>query len=301
MTTANVSPAGELADETWLAELEQHWVRTQLGLVNVRVGGRADGTPLVCWPSLFMDGTMWRYQFEFFAARYRLVLIDSPGHGQSDALRRLIDLKDSADVLVEVLDALAIEKAVVMGNSWGGMLATVAPAYYPERTLAAIAINATASLPTTVESVWATALSSYLSMCSRMPGFTYKLAVHLFTGPTARAARPEFLEFLHYPERDDPKSVSWALRSILIGRRDEHRLLSTIGDIPVLVIAGEEDSQFPVHAVRKMADAIPHSRFEVITHTGHLAARENPDAVNVLVDDFLTGIAGQLTDTASRS
>ncbi|MEU8976359.1 alpha/beta hydrolase [Streptomyces monashensis] len=75
---------------------------------------------------------------------------------------------------------------------------------------------------------------------------------------------------------------------VLIGRRDEHRLLATIPvGIPVLIIAGEEDSQFPVHAVRRMADAIKGSTFRVLLRTGHLAARENPGEVNTAIDAIL--------------
>ncbi|MYR86625.1 alpha/beta hydrolase, partial [Streptomyces sp. SID685] len=47
------------------------------------------------------------------------------------------------------------------------------------------------------------------------------------------------------------------------------------------------DSQFPVHAVRRMADAIEGSTFRVLLRTGHLAARENPDEVNATIDAFL--------------
>lgn len=113
-------------------------IRTSLSLINVRVGGRPDGPTMVCWPSLMMDGTMWQYQHKHFAPTHRVVLIDSPGHGKSDALRKIIDLKDCSDALVEILDTLDIDKCVLVGNSWGGMLAGVFPAYYPQRTTAAI-------------------------------------------------------------------------------------------------------------------------------------------------------------------
>ncbi|MBR7678797.1 alpha/beta fold hydrolase, partial [Streptomyces daliensis] len=263
-------------------------IPTSLGLINVRVGGRPDGPAMVCWPSLMMDGTMWQYQYEHFAPTHRVVLIDSPGHGKSDALRKLIDLKDCADALVEILDALAIDTCVLVGNSWGGMLAGIFPAHYPQRTAAAIGINCTASLPTTAESIWATALSAFLSLHATMPPLAAKAARAAFAGPTAEATNPEFTEFTHSVLRNDPKSVAWALRSILIGRKDEHRRLHTIQNVPALIIAGEEDSQFPVHVVRKMADAIEGSTFRVLPHTAHLAARENPDAVNAEIDTFLT-------------
>ncbi|MFE9062971.1 alpha/beta fold hydrolase [Streptomyces violaceusniger] len=274
----------------WLEGTAEKLIPTSLGLVNVRVGGRSDGPAMVFWPSLMMDGTMWQHQYEHFAPAHRVVLIDSPGHGKSDALRKIIDLEDCSDALVEILDALDIDKCVLVGNSWGGMLAGVFPAYHPRRTAAAIGINCTASLPTMFESIWATALSTFLSLHAKMPPLAAKAARGAFAGPTAEATNPEFVEFTKFVLRDDPKSVAWALRSILIGRKDEHRRLNTIKDVPVLIIAGEEDSQFPVHVVRKMADAIEGSTFRVLQHTAHLAARENPQGVNAEIDAFLADL-----------
>ncbi|MFB7442396.1 alpha/beta fold hydrolase [Streptomyces mirabilis] len=71
-----------------------------------------------------------------------------------------------------------------------------------------------------------------------------------------------------------------AVCNIPIGRKDEHRCLNTIRNVPVLIIAGEEDSQFPVHVVRKMADVIEGGTFRALQHTAHLAARENPEDVD---------------------
>jgi 3-oxoadipate enol-lactonase len=86
----------------------------------------------------------------------------SPGLHGSDALRKITDLKDCADVLVEILDELGIGKCVLAGNCCGGMLAGVFPAYYPACTTAAMVITCTASLPTMFESLWATAPPEWL-------------------------------------------------------------------------------------------------------------------------------------------
>lgn len=188
----------------WLHDVTEQLIPTALGDINVRVGGRPDGPAMVCWPSLMMDGTMWQYQYEHFAPTHRLVLIDSPGHGKSEALRRIIDLRECSDALVEILDALGIERCVLVGNSWGGMLAGVFPAYHPRRTIAAIGINCTASLPSTFESVWATGLSALLSLRASMPPLAAKAARAAFAGPTAEATNPEFLDFITVVLRDDP-------------------------------------------------------------------------------------------------
>jgi 3-oxoadipate enol-lactonase len=270
-----------------LDDVTERLIQTSLGLINVREGGLADGPAMVCWPSLMMDGTMWRYQYEHFAPTYRMVLIDSPGHGRSDPLRKRIDLKDCADVLVEVLDAVGIDKCVLLGNSWGAMVAGVFPTYYPERTSAVVGIGCTASAPTMLERLQATALATYFSLHQKMPALGVRAARAVFAGPTAEATNPQFIAFLDFVLHDDPKSVAWVMRSILIGRKDEHGRLATISGVPVLIIAGEEDSQFSVRVVRKMAEAIRGSTFRVLAHTAHLAPRENPSETNAAIEAFL--------------
>ncbi|MER5344702.1 alpha/beta hydrolase [Streptomyces mirabilis] len=99
---------------------------------------RLEGVTEKLIPTSLSLGTIWQYQHEHFAPTHRVVLIDSPGRGKSDALRKIIDLKGCSDALVEILDTLDIDKCVLVGNSWGGMLAGVFPAYYPQRTTAAI-------------------------------------------------------------------------------------------------------------------------------------------------------------------
>ena len=279
-----------MGEDEWLDRLEAVPVATALGRLHVRVGGAKDAPVLLCWPTLLTDASMWQYQFEHFADRYRMILIDGPGHGRSDPLRRRFTMQDCADALIEVLDALGVDRMVLIGNSWGGMLATVFPAYYPQRTAGVVAINATASAATFRQRLRGRALATIFAGRKRMPWFTYRLVVAAFSGPTARAERPEFMEFLHLAERQDPASMAWAIRSVLVDRRDEHELLAGITDCPVLVIAGEEDSEFPVEVSRRMADAIPGSRLKVLRHTSHLAARENPSVVNAVIDDFLEGL-----------
>ena len=76
----------------------------------------------------------------------------------------------------------------------------------------------------------------------------------------------------------------------MINSTDRHALLRATRDVPILVLAGEEDRRFRVEEARAMADAIPASQFVVLPQAGHLAARESPEAVNREVDAFLAGL-----------
>lgn len=84
----------------------------------------------------------------------------------------------------------------------------------------------------------------------------------------------------------DIRSARWAVRSVVPTRPDQHALLRRI-TAPVLVFAGTEDATFPVAETRAMADSIPGSSFTVLDRDAHLAALEDPDRVNSLLEAFL--------------
>ncbi len=75
------------------------------------------------WPSLLMTGDMWAAQADHFGDRSsRVILVDPPGHGQSEKLTAIFDFADCARCIVDILDALGVERTHFVGNSWGGMI-----------------------------------------------------------------------------------------------------------------------------------------------------------------------------------
>ena len=108
-----------------------------------------------------------------------------------------------------------------------------------------------------------------------------------FSGDTAQAQNPEFQTYLQRVLQEDPVSLSFAMKGILLGREDLHPTMRRIRDVPVLIIAGEEDRVFDVSQSRALAESINGSDFVLLPKTGHLAPRENPTAVNAAIDKFL--------------
>jgi 3-oxoadipate enol-lactonase len=274
-------------DDERLAGAQQKRIKTAFGHVNVTIGGNESGLVMVLWPSAMMQGSMLSYQYQHFASKYRVVLVDPPGVGKSDPLRKQITIEDSAEVVINILDALGIKKCILGGNSWGAMLAAAFPAWYPERVIAAIVVNGTASPPDTAETVRISIASTLLYMNGTMPKWWVGFAKAGFAGDTATESNPEFMDYLNCVSYDDPKSISFQLQGIILNRVDRHDLLRTIKNLPVLVIAGEEDRQFAVYISRKLANAIAGSTFVVLPETAHLAARERPELVNPVIEKFL--------------
>ncbi len=86
------------------ATVEKHMVDTALGRLGVQV--RGSGEAMMFWPSLLMTGDMWAAQAEHFGDRCRVILVDPPGHGQSQKLTAMFDFADCARCIVDILDAL---------------------------------------------------------------------------------------------------------------------------------------------------------------------------------------------------
>ncbi|HEY0973158.1 MAG TPA: alpha/beta fold hydrolase [Solimonas sp.] len=274
--------------------LQDQDIPTVLGRLRVRVAG--NGPAILFWPSLLMEGRMWLAQAQHFAPRHRVILIDSPGHGASQPLTRLFTFEQCAQCIVQILDALGIERAHHVGNSWGGMIGGTFAALHQQRVGAAVLMNATGSACGWRQQLEFRLLGAIVRRIGFRGPFVEK-AVAAFVGPTTARERPEVAATIREAlARIDPRSVYWAVRSVVPARPDQRALLTRIRT-PVLVVAGEEDPTFPVAETRAMADAIPDSEFICMPATGHLAALERPDAVNALIEGFLTRY-NATTDTA---
>jgi 3-oxoadipate enol-lactonase len=280
---------GEYGGE--VTTLVPRFVDTVLGKIRVQVSP-GTGPAVLMWPSLLMTGDLWAGQAARFGADNRLVLIDPPGHGGSEPLRAMFSFSDCARCVVDLMDGLGIDKAHFVGNSWGGMIGATFAAQHPSRLDRAILMNCTASkagFPQKVE--YAAMLQLARILGGIRPPLT-RSVVRGFLGPTTLRTRPEVVDAVRATLRTvDLTSGSWAVRSVVPARPDQHALVKRIA-APVLVVAGVEDATFPVAETRAMADSIPDSSFTVLDGVAHLAALEDPAGVNTLLDQFLFDGAG---------
>jgi 3-oxoadipate enol-lactonase len=265
--------------------LDRVTVDTALGRISVQTGG--DGDAILFWPSLLMSGEMWSAQASHFAGRHRVLLIDPPGHGQSQPLTSTFTFDECVRAIVDVLDGLGIDRAHFVGNSWGGMIGGTFAATQPDRIGKAVLMNCTASAAGGRQKL---EYGLLLRMAGWLGGIRPPLTrsvLKAFLGPTTFRERPDVVAYVRDAvQAVDLDSGAWAVRSVVPRRPDQRALLGRV-TTPVLVVAGAEDATFPNPETKAMADAIPGSSFVILDGVAHLAALENPTLVNQLVADFL--------------
>ncbi|HEY0373774.1 MAG TPA: alpha/beta hydrolase, partial [Amnibacterium sp.] len=120
--------------------IEPTVVPTSLGRVAVHVLGA--GRPTVLWHSMFVDGSSWGFLLPALLPGRRLLVVDGPGCGRSDRLRRTVRVSDSVAAAVEVLTALAPGTPVDwVGNAWGGHVGMELAATRPDLVRSLVAIS----------------------------------------------------------------------------------------------------------------------------------------------------------------
>jgi 3-oxoadipate enol-lactonase len=259
---------------------------TTLGRVSVQVNS-SDGPAMLFWPSLLMTGDMWAAQAAHFGAGNRVILVDPPGHGGSDPLTAMFSFADCARCIADILDGLGVERAHIIGNSWGGMIGATFAATYPERIGSAVLMNCTASAAGMRQKFeYVTLLRMAKALGGIRPPLT-RSVLKAFLGPTTFATRPEVVATVRSAVQSvNVSSVAWAVRSVVPARPDQREFLRRV-KTPVLVVAGSEDATFPLAETIAMADAIPCSAMAVLDNVAHLAALEDPPLVNKLIEEFL--------------
>ncbi len=118
------------------------WVETQLGQTHVIVGGPEKGKPLLLFHGWNGSAAGIGEEFSFLFERYRVYMPDIVGHAGKSAGQRPSPAGSTfPDWVVEVMDALQVGRAHMMGISGGGWLVLKTAAYQPDRIHKAVVLN----------------------------------------------------------------------------------------------------------------------------------------------------------------
>jgi 3-oxoadipate enol-lactonase len=185
----------------------------------------------------------------------------------------------------EILDAKAIQSAVIGGTSWGGLVGGEFAILYPERTLALVLMNT----PFFVSPDGASMGEKFITWGSgSILGtslFTNGVARAFFSPSTREAGGPVMEHFHSSLHQSDSKALSNAIRSVLIDRVQLADRLEKI-KAPALVIAGLRDDMYPLQMQKEAAKKLPQGTFETVD-SQHISVVDKPLEVGRLIDSFL--------------
>jgi pimeloyl-ACP methyl ester carboxylesterase len=279
--------------------------------LHAEICGRSDApVTIVFCHGYTLSEEIWHYQWQDLESDYRLVLWDQRSHGQSDR-------SDPAHVSIDQLGAdlatvlaatVPADKPVVLvGHSMGGMtimaLADQQPQLFGSRVIgvvlvstAAHLVDATSWLPAPLRPVarWAGPSLLRSSARGRRAGLTEWIRATAgdlaflstkFIAFGDPDVSPTVVDFLERVIRATPIEVVADFYMALL-EHDKRLSLSTLGQVPTLVIAGDQDRLIPAAHAAWLADAIPAARLIRVPDAGHMVLLERPEIVTEAIADL---------------
>jgi 3-oxoadipate enol-lactonase len=263
-------------------------IRVSVQGAELLVQVRGDGSPAVLFIHGFpFDHTLWRHQSAALS-RWTRIVPDLRGAGKSSVPSGEYSVARYATDCIEILDNLAVDQAVICGLSMGGYIAFELARRHAQRIRALILCNtkATADSPDARQD---RDTMAGLAQKAGARAVADRLLPKLLARATLEAERQVGDEVRQMMVRQPVAGIVGALQA-LRDRPDSTPLLAAI-QVPVLVIAGDDDQIAPAAGMEEMARAIPNARFALIPRAGHVAPLEQPLAVSAAVADFLATLS----------
>lgn len=242
-----------------------------------------DGEPVVFLHGLGGTRSAWGPQLRALSARFRCIAWDMPGYGHS-ALIEPLTYGAIADALVGLLDHLEIERADLVGLSFGGMHALHTAINHPDRVRRMVLADTSPAfgMDGTTRDDWVASRLAPLDAGHTPAGAAEQIIDAITAHPLTGRVRDETIAaFGEIPVAGFRAAVECL---------PNNDIRQQLADIPhrSCVIVGELDEETPVAYAKVLADGLPNAELHVIDDCGHLSPAEAPDLFNKITADFLS-------------
>jgi pimeloyl-ACP methyl ester carboxylesterase len=257
----------------------------------------SDGPVLVLLHGLAGCSAGWAGLADRLGDRYRLIAPDLLGHGQTAKPRGDYSVGAYATGVRDLLAVLGVERATLVGHSFGGGVAMQLAYLCPERAERLVLVASgglgdevspllrTISLPLSEFVLPLVMLTGVRDAASVLRALLRRIGLR--TDPvveevlatygrlTDRQAQRAFVETIR-------ASIDW--NGQRASARDRIRLAA---ELPTLIVWGTHDRVIPVEHARATHAAIPGSRLELFEGAGHFLPVEHPRRLAALLDEFV--------------
>lgn len=260
-------------------------MQTQIHDFSMAYDEEGQGLPVLFIHGYPLNRQMWQFQTSGLNAVARILAPDLRGFGDSQPTEGNYSMELLADDCAAFLDALQINKPVVVaGLSMGGYVTMAFYRKYAAR-MAGMILTATRPGPDSVEGK-----AGRDQAAARVQRGGVQEAVHpmltKLLSPVTYQERPELVaQIKKIMEHNTVQGILGALMGMK-ERPDSTPLLTKI-DLPVLILHGADDQIIPSKEAESMHQAIRGSQLEILPRAGHLLNMEQPDLFNQALSRFL--------------
>ncbi len=250
-----------------------------------------EGPVLLFGHSYLWDAAMWEAQVATLSGRFRCIVPELWGHGDSAAIEagEAYSVEALTEDMAALLDALEVDRFSLLGLSVGGMWAARLAHRFPERVEKLVLMDCDLGEEPAESQARFLGMIQMVAQAQRFPEMLADACLPFFFGETTLRESGELVAAFRQSLLDwkaDNIPTAMALGRGIFTRSDFMPQLAELR-CPTLILCGEQDRSRPPEEAQRMHEAIQSSHLELIPDAGHIPSVEQPVLVTRLLLDFL--------------
>lgn len=257
----------------------------EVGPAHQRIAYRSagKGLPLLMLHGIGGGSGSWLPQLEMLARRFKVIAWDAPGYGNSSLIAGPTSIaSDYADALDRLLDALGIEKCLLVGQSMGALIATAFARARPYRLHGLLLLGPAGGYGGATQTKRDEILTGRLDTMAKLgpEGMAAQRTAALLASDASNEAHAIVAASM---QRLRPDGYAQAVRLLVNGQlvNDARHVRSA-----TMVGCGTVDQVTPEAGCRTLASAFSDWQYRAIPGAGHASNVDQPVRVNQLIERF---------------
>ncbi len=252
--------------------------------IHYWTAGEPDGPTVVCTHGVTIDhGTFDEQIPALVAAGYRAIVWDLRGHGLSRPAGEPISYLNAAADLAMLLDETAVDRAMLVGQSFGGMIVQEFCRHHADRAAGLVLVGSPL-------------LGDQLPWPHHWLQRARPLLLRLWPEGHLRRITPQFMsqyrgvqlyvaKAIQPLAKEDFVQVTKAALEVFL-----HARPLPDSDMPILLVRGEDEMAMLTQMMERRAALKPHVQLAVVPDAGHLVNQDNPATFNEVLLTFLSTV-----------
>lgn len=262
---------------------------TSLSGVNIFYMEDGTGPDLILLHGFPTSSYIWRNIMTRLSSRFRVIAPDFIGYGKSDKpLDREISLLTQADMVIDLMDQLGINKAIICGHEIGGGVAQIIATGHKDRVHKLVLMDTVSYDSWPIQPI-AEFKEPGLEDTLTPAGLEFRLKALLPLGfyDTAKFTQEVMSSYLE--PWMSPEGVKALLHNV---KSFDPRYTMVLVEelrttkIPTLLIWGEGDRFQKIDNAYRLQEDMPDCRLDVVPNARHFVMEDNPEQVSTLILEF---------------
>jgi len=239
---------------------------------------KGDGTPLILLPCVGAKLEYWKYQ-EPLADKFKLVMVDTVGVGKSDKNRKEYTYPSLARDVIAVIEKERLENPIIVGHSFGGVIAIEIGAMLKEKIKGIICVDSLMPLTSYYASV-ATSEEMETEMKNYEGDYQeyYDNLIRGMLTDRLDSEKKDWVVSVVGYEQLDPKILRDMVRQMLL--HDYHTIIPQV-TCPIRYIIREKPPEYLEIILKEQKGA------KIMKNVGHLMNIEDPETFNQLIEELV--------------